>query len=81
MSNLIQKSVMAQAPKVPTIYSMGQKYGFNSEELLATQAAEAALTFKITNELQDERIVCAAFSIICQHFGYVSFCLGLRERL
>jgi hypothetical protein len=79
VSNLIQKSVMAQAPKAPTIYSMGQKYGFNPEELLATRAAEVVLTSKITKDLQDERIVCAAFSVICQHFGYVSSCIVLSE--
>jgi len=63
---------MAAASKTPTIYSLGQKYGFNEEELRATLEVETVLKDKIPKELQDERIVCAAFAVICHHLGHVS---------
>ncbi|KIM26965.1 hypothetical protein M408DRAFT_330330 [Serendipita vermifera MAFF 305830] len=72
VSNLIQKSTVSRAPRAPTAYSLGQKYGFTSDELQITLAVESMLRMDIPRELKDERIVCGLFAVICQLFGYNS---------
>jgi len=72
VSNLLQKTTVSQVSSVPTIYSLGQKYGFTSDELQIASTVESMLKQQIGKDLNDERIVCGVLAVVCQMFGYVS---------
>lgn len=60
------------APRAPTIYSLAQKYALRSEHLQAVHAVQSVLYTSIPKELQDERVVCGIFALICKLLDYVS---------
>lgn len=55
-----------------TVTSLAEKYGFPEDDLEAARGVESALKYSITRELQDERVVCGVFSIVCKNLGYSS---------
>ncbi len=79
VSNLLQKTTIPQVSRIPTIYSLGQKYGFTGDELQITFTVESMLKQQIGSDLKDERTVCGVFAAVCKMFDYVSFyCVPTR---
>ena len=71
------RKLLVQGPsrKALTVTSLAEKYGLTENDLEATQGVEFTLKYSIAQELQDERVVCGVFSLICEHLGHVSrFC-------
>jgi hypothetical protein len=68
------KTVMnsMRPPDVLTVYSLAQKYRFPSEQLEMVQAIQNIFHMSIPTQLQDERVVCGIFALICNIFRYVS---------
>ena len=68
------RKLLVQGPsrKALTVTSLAEKYGLTENDLEATQGVEFTLKYSIAQELQDERVVCGVFSLICEHLGHVS---------
>jgi hypothetical protein len=63
---------LTRSTDVLTVHSLAQKYQFPSEQLEMVQAIQNILHMSIPTELQDERVVCGIFALICNIFRYVS---------